>query len=53
MSRHDMLFPVIADSWANYHLFRDRDFFQTLAPATGIVTLDDGKLLFLFKVLAR
>jgi hypothetical protein len=42
-SRHDMLFPVIADSGANYHMFNDRSFFQTLAPATGNVLLGDGK----------
>jgi hypothetical protein len=43
VSRHEMLFPVIADSGANYHMFRDRSFFQTLTPTTGNVLLGDGK----------
>jgi hypothetical protein len=42
-SRHTMTFPVIADSGANYHMFRDRQFFSTLSPATGNVILGDGK----------
>jgi hypothetical protein len=28
VNRHDMLFPVIADSGANYHMFRDREFLK-------------------------
>jgi hypothetical protein len=38
-----MKFPVIADSGANYHMFRDREFFETLSPASGNVILGDGK----------
>ncbi len=41
-SRHDRLFPVIADSGANYHMFRDKAFFTALIPATGNVILGDG-----------
>jgi hypothetical protein len=36
-SRHTMPFPVIADSGANYHMFRDQQFFSTMSPATGNV----------------
>jgi len=42
-SRHNMLFPVITDIGANYHMLNDRSFLQTLAPATGNVLLGDGK----------
>ncbi len=38
-----MLFPVIADSGANYHMFKDREFFETISPASGTVLLGDGK----------
>ncbi len=41
--RHNMDYPIIADSGANFHMFRDREFFQTLQPATGQVILGDGK----------
>jgi len=41
--RHNMLFPVIADSGANYHMFRDKEFFETMSPASGVVLLGDGK----------
>ena len=27
VSRHDMKYPIIADSGANYHMLRDREFF--------------------------
>jgi hypothetical protein len=43
--RHKMLFPVIADSGANYHMFNDRAFFETLLPASGMM----AKLAYLFK----
>jgi hypothetical protein len=39
-NRHNMLYPGIADSGANYHMFKDREFFET---ATGNVLLGDGK----------
>jgi hypothetical protein len=38
-----MKFPIIEDSGANFHMFRDRDFFETLHPASGQVILGDGK----------
>jgi len=43
--RHKMLFPVIVDSGANYHMFNDRAFFETLLPASGMM----AKLAYLFK----
>jgi len=41
--RHEMKFPIIADSGANYHMFKELEFFETLVPATGKVILGDGK----------
>ena len=41
--RHDMKYPIIADSGANYHMFRDTAFFDNIVPATGRVLLGDGK----------
>jgi len=43
ITRHNMEYPIIADSGANFHMFRDREFFRTLHPATGQVILGDGK----------
>jgi hypothetical protein len=40
---HKMLFLIIADSGANFHMFRERQFFDTLSPTTGTVILSDGK----------
>jgi hypothetical protein len=40
--RHDRIYLVIADSGANYHMFRDKIFFTTLTPASGNVILGDG-----------
>jgi len=42
IQRHATSFPVIADSGANYHMFRDRSFFESIQPANGIVVLGDG-----------
>jgi len=42
-ARHLMPYPVIADSGANYHMFKDKIFFHSLSPATGSVILGDGK----------
>jgi hypothetical protein len=42
-SRHKMKFPIITDSGANYHVFKDREFFESLHPASGQVILGDGK----------
>jgi hypothetical protein len=38
-----MDYPIIADSGANFHMFRDREFFLSLSPATGQVILGHGK----------
>jgi hypothetical protein len=38
-----MQYPIIADSGANYHMFRDPVFFDYITPATGSVILGDGK----------
>jgi hypothetical protein len=43
LSRHAMKYPIIADSGANYHMFKEREFFESLYPATGRVILGDGK----------
>jgi hypothetical protein len=42
-SRHTMEYPIIADSGANYHMFKEREFFSTLTPTSGTVLLGDGK----------
>jgi hypothetical protein len=42
-SQHDMQYPIIADSSANYHMFKEREFFETLRRASGKVFLGDGK----------
>jgi hypothetical protein len=42
-SRHTMKYPIIADSGANFHMFREREFFVSLTPADGYVILWDGK----------
>jgi hypothetical protein len=41
--RHEMSYPVIADSGANYHRFKDREFFISMTPAKGTILLGDGK----------
>jgi hypothetical protein len=43
LEQHSMNFPVIADSGANFHMFKDRAFFTTLSTAMGHVILGDGK----------
>ena len=42
VSHHDMQYPIIADSGANY---QEREVFETLHPATGCVFLGDGKTI--------
>jgi hypothetical protein len=49
VSRHDMQYPIIADSGANYHMFKNREFFETLHPASGNVFLGDGKTVLAIK----
>jgi len=41
--RHPLRYPIIIDSGANFHMFRDRVFFTTMLPASGKVILGDGK----------
>jgi hypothetical protein len=48
-SRHDMKYPIIADSGANYHMFKERQFFDSIRPANGQVFLGDGKTKLLVK----
>jgi hypothetical protein len=43
LSRHQVKFPVIADSGANYHMFKEPEFFESITPAKGTVILGDGK----------
>jgi hypothetical protein len=43
ISHHSKKYPIIADSRANFHMFRDRELFTTMSPATGYVLLGDGK----------
>jgi hypothetical protein len=42
LPQHIMNNPVIVDSGANFHMFRDKEFFSSLLPATGKVILGDG-----------
>jgi len=42
-TRHTRKFPVIADSGAYYHMFKDKEFFESISLATGNVILGDGK----------
>ncbi len=41
-SRHDMRFPIISDSGANWHIFNYSSFFTDLQLASGQVVLGDG-----------
>jgi hypothetical protein len=41
--RHPMKFLIIADSGASYHMFKEKDFFESITPTTGSVFLGDGK----------
>jgi len=43
ITRHSMRFPIIADSGANFHMFREKEFFTSIIPATGNVILGDGQ----------
>ncbi len=41
--RHPMKYPVIADSGASHHMFKEKEFFINMRPASGQVLLGDGK----------
>jgi len=43
ITRHSMWFPIIADSGTNFHMFRDREFFESIHPFSGKVILGDGR----------
>jgi hypothetical protein len=43
ISRHGRRYPIIADSGVNYHVFKDKEFFNSLFPASDQVILGDGK----------
>jgi len=38
-----MKFPIIIDSGANFHMFKEFEFFKHITPATGKIILGDGK----------
>jgi len=40
--RHNMRYPIIVDSGANFHMFREPEFFESISPASGYVVLGDG-----------
>ena len=45
---HNMKYPMIADSRANFHMFKEQEFFTSLTPAQGQVVLGDGKTCLSF-----
>jgi hypothetical protein len=42
-SRHPREFPFIIDSGANFHMFKHKEFFTSILPATGNIILGDGQ----------
>ena len=38
-----MQYPIIVDSGANYHMFKEHEYFDTLVPTQGQVIFRDGK----------
>jgi hypothetical protein len=52
LSRHPMKYPIIADSGANYHMFKEREFFSNITPTSGTVLLGDGKTRILIEGVA-
>jgi hypothetical protein len=47
--RHAMPFPVIADSGAIFHMFKECAFFSHITPVAGKVLLGDGKTVLPIK----
>jgi hypothetical protein len=41
-SWHNMRYLIIADSGAKFHMFKEPEFFLSIKPASGSVTLGDG-----------
>ncbi len=37
-----MKYPIIADSGANFHMFREKESFTSITPITGQAILGDG-----------
>jgi hypothetical protein len=50
-SRHDMRYRIIADSGANFYMFKEAAFFEFIIPATSSVTLGDGTTKIPIKVI--
>ncbi len=48
-SCHPTKYPIIADSGANFQMFKDQEFFEQTTPANGHVFLGDGKTKVLIK----
>jgi hypothetical protein len=42
MNHHNMRYPIIADSGANFLMFKKAEFFEFILPAKGSVLLGDG-----------
>jgi len=42
-TRHNMPYPVIANSRANFHMFKELEFFESIVPAGSSLILGDGK----------
>jgi hypothetical protein len=42
-SRHTIPYPIIVDKGANYHIFKEQEFFENITPAKGKVILRDGR----------
>lgn len=40
--QHTMKYPIIADSGANFHMFKEVEFFTSLTPTQGHLILGDG-----------
>jgi hypothetical protein len=48
-----MPYPIIADSGANFHMFRDPEFFVSMSQASGNVILGDGTTKLSMKGVGR
>jgi hypothetical protein len=42
-SRHSMKYPIIADSGASCHMFKEKEFFSYITPSSGSILLGDVK----------
>jgi hypothetical protein len=48
-AHHEMTYPIIVDSGANYHMFKGREFFNTILLSSGNDFLGDGKTVLTIK----